>query len=242
MYFKSDIRLTLNIIQVFNDAIIQNFKGGAMKVLGVVAQKGGAGKTTLTVHLATYAEQQGLSVLVVDTDAQKSASKWAHRRESETPAVFYSEVSGVPDVLKKAKGKGFDLVLVDTAPSHSVDTAKVAKLTDFSIIPSRPAVFDIDAISNTTRLLAQIDANAAIVLNACPVGRGGENSLTTEVRKALADSEYPVCPVSITQRAAFTHALIDGRAVNEFEPTGKAAKEIQNLWNWINEQLGAKHG
>lgn len=213
-----------------------------MKVLGIVAQKGGAGKTTLTVHLATYAEQQGLSVLIIDTDAQKSASKWAHRREQQTPAVFYSEVSNVQAVLKKAQAKGFDLVLIDTAPSHSADTAKVAQLADFSLIPSRPAVFDIDAISNTTRLLSQLSVNAAIVLNACPVGRGGENSLTTEVRKSLNDSEYPVCPVSVTQRAAFTHALIDGRAVNEFEPTGKAAKEIQNLWNWVNEQLEVTHG
>lgn len=211
-----------------------------MKVLGIVAQKGGAGKTTLTVHLATYASQQGMSVLIVDTDLQKSASKWAHRRETDTPTVIYSEVGKVGDVLSKAKQKGFDLVLIDTAPSHSADVAAVAKLVDYSIIPSRPAVFDIDAISNTTHLLNQLNAKAAIVLNACPVGRGGENALTTEVRKALADSEYPVCPVSVTQRAAFTHALIDGRAVNEFEPSGKAAKEVQGLWSWISNEMGER--
>jgi chromosome partitioning protein len=209
-----------------------------MKTLGIVAQKGGAGKTTLTVHLATFAQQQGLSVLVVDTDQQKSLSKWAHRRKDKNPSVLYSDVVGLPVILKKAKDKGFDLVIVDTAPSHSGETAQVSRLVDFSIIPSRPAILDIDAISNTTKLLHQVSAKAAIVLNACPHGRGGENSTTTEVRHVLKGAEFEVCPFSITQRAAFGHALIDGRAVNEFEPTGKAAKEISNLWFWINKKLG----
>jgi chromosome partitioning protein len=191
----------------------------------------------LTVHLATYAQQQGLSVLIIDTDRQKSVSKWAHRRSDDKPVVFYSEVAGLAGVIGKAEAKGFDLVIVDTAPSHSSETAMVSKAVQFSIIPTRPSILDIDAISNTTKLLHQLKAKAGIVLNACPPGRGGENSTTSEVRQVLKGSEFPVCPISITQRAAFSHALIDGRAVNEFEPGGKAAREISGLWNWLNEQL-----
>ena len=62
----------------------------------------------------------------------------------------------------------------------------------------------------------------------------------------LADYPIPVAPVSIGLRAALAHALVDGRAVNEFDPSGKAAREMMKLWQlmeaslWPNELRSAR--
>ena len=56
-----------------------------MKVVAVVSQKGGSGKTTLAVHLATCAHLSGQKVALVDLDPQATARRWGDRREVEGP-------------------------------------------------------------------------------------------------------------------------------------------------------------
>jgi chromosome partitioning protein len=56
-----------------------------------------------------------------------------------------------------------------------------------------------------------------------------------ESREALAP--HPVAPVALTQRAALQHAMIDGRAVHEYEPGGKAAAEMRDLYTWTRGKL-----
>jgi hypothetical protein len=58
-----------------------------MKVVAIVSEKGGAGKTTVTVHLAVAAQLAGLDVAIVDLDPQASATEWADQRGSAPEAV-----------------------------------------------------------------------------------------------------------------------------------------------------------
>jgi chromosome partitioning protein len=73
------------------------------------------------------------------------------------------------------------------------------------------------------------------MLNAFPPSRDGEAGLTGRLDRRLSRNDLPVAPISIEQRAAFAHALIDGRAVTEFDPTGRGAGEIGALWTWLKE-------
>jgi chromosome partitioning protein len=114
----------------------------------------------------------------------------------------------------------------------------IATAVDFVLIVSRPALFDLDAIRSAVEQVIASGTPGAILLNACPPGRGvGEASVTVEARRALQGAPLPVVPVSITQRAAFAHALNSGAAVHEFEPDGKAAGEIATLWSWLVEAM-----
>jgi hypothetical protein len=74
-----------------------------MLTLAVVSQKGGAGKTTLTVHLAVAAMRAGEKVAILDTDPQHSASAWARTREDEEPLVVEVDPGEVPEALAAAK-------------------------------------------------------------------------------------------------------------------------------------------
>lgn len=209
-----------------------------MKTLAVLARKGGVGKTTLAVHLAVVAGQAGRRVILVDADPQRSATGWWEARADEAPELVQCNAAQIGDALKAAEAAGVDLAVVDTRPSVEADTVTVARQSDFVLIPSRPSILDLRAIGATVDVVVAVKAHAAIVLNAVPPGRGtAEAALTAEARAALAAYQVAVAPVTIGQRAALAHALVDGQAVTEFEPNGKASAELRHLWNFVRSAL-----
>lgn len=209
-----------------------------MKTIAVLAQKGGSGKTTLTVHLAVLAGQRGQRVAVLDCDPQRSALDWYQARESEMPTMVEAGTDQLGEILDTARGDDYDLALIDTAPHAEAGIVAAARAADFCLVPCRPAVLDLRAIGKTVEILQKINAPFAVVLNACPPSRGfGEASIVTEARAALGTGGVPTLTATATQRAAFSHALIDGRAVTEFAPGSRAAAEINTLLNEIMETL-----
>lgn len=210
-----------------------------MKTLALLARKGGAGKTTLAVHLAVIAAQSGRRVLLVDTDPQRSAAGWWRSRSADVPELVECDASRLATVLEAAQADGVDLVVVDTRPSVEADTTAAARLADLVLIPTRPAIFDLRAIAATVEVVQAAHRPAAIVLNAAPPpGRGSaETTLTAEARRALSVYGRPVAPVAVAQRAALAHALVAGLAVSEFEPNGRAAAELTALFRFVEESL-----
>jgi chromosome partitioning protein len=209
-----------------------------MKTLSLIAQKGGTGKTTLSIHLAVQANLAGLNVLLIDLDPQASATAWWRRRSAQTPALVQSQGETLSRILSTARDQHYDLVVIDTAPHNSQDASMCARVSDLVLIPSRPAILDLDAIGASTELLSQLGVKAEIVLNACPPPtRYGQPQIVTEARQALGIYGIPVSAATISQRAAFSHALIDGRAVVEYDRKGKAARELEQLWHGLRQEL-----
>lgn len=205
-----------------------------MKTLAIIAQKGGSGKTTLAVHMAVCATLRNLHTAIIDIDPQASAYKWNQSRPDELKLdATKAEVGQIPAFLKQAKAGGIDLVIIDTAPHSDSTAAIVAQLADFVLIPCRPARFDLDAIASTAQITKVAKTTAAVVINAAPRGR-----LAEEARAALEQQGVTVLDSVIHQRAAYSHAVIDGRSVHEYEPGGKAAAEIDELYDLITRLVG----
>jgi chromosome partitioning protein len=210
-----------------------------MKKLGMIAQKGGTGKTTLSIHLAVQASLSGLKVLIVDIDPQASATSWWRRRNESEPELIQADGPSLDQVLDSARRRDYDLAVVDTAPHSSEDASLCAGLCDWVYIPTRPAILDLDAIRPSTDLVSEVGVTANILLNSCPPPtQFGEPHIVTEAREALRTYGIPVCPVAISQRVAFGYALIDGRAVSEYDHEGKAALEINRLWSSLRGGIG----
>lgn len=210
-----------------------------MKIVTLLAQKGGTGKTTLSIHLAVLAASRGMRVVIADIDPQRSAGVWKNRRKEESPAVIFLTAKALKKTIADFKKQGVDLLVIDTPP-HSHDDATIAvQVADFVLIPSRPAILDLEAIGASVDIVKGLDGKAAIVLNGCPFpGKSGERAIVMEAREALGGYGLPVAPAAISNRVALSHSLIGGQAVTEFESDGKAAVEIRKLMNWINEEIG----
>ncbi len=114
-----------------------------MKVLGLLARKGGAGKTTLAIHFAVMAQASGKRVLLVDLDPQRSSAGWWRARDAETPQLVETEPDKLRDILDAARADGIDLVVLDTRPSVEADAVQVAMLADVIVVPTRPAILDL---------------------------------------------------------------------------------------------------
>jgi chromosome partitioning protein len=201
-----------------------------MKTIAIISQKGGSGKTTIAVHLAVCTVRAGKVAAIIDLDPQASAVEWQSRRQADTPEVITSTPERLASLLKQANENGADLAIIDTAP-HSDHAATIAAdLADVVLIPCRPAAFDIAAIGTTLNILKLTNAKerAVILLNAVPP-RG---SLTNEAEDGLS-ALAPVVPIRMAHRAAYSHAVNDGRSVEEYDPHGKAAAEIRDLYKWI---------
>lgn len=204
-----------------------------MKTIAFLSQKGGSGKTTLAVHSAVAAQEDGESVLILDTDAQKSVATWREARTESLPLVAPISVAQLDDVMTAARHDGIAYCIIDTAPHATPEAARIATAVDLVVIPCRPTAFDLAAAGSAVQIVRAAKAHAVFVLSACPF-RAPE---IIETRQVLENFGLPVSPAVITDRRAFARAVATGRAVTEFETGGKAAEEIRALWQWIKEQL-----
>jgi chromosome partitioning protein len=205
-----------------------------MKTIAVISQKGGAGKTTLAVHLAVAATAVGQAVAVIDLDPQASATSWKDLRAEETPPVVTTPVSRLAQVLETAAEHGAILAIIDTAPHSEAAALAAARSADLILIPCRPAILDLKAIGLTVDLATLAGKPARVVFNAVPA-RG---TLADEAATAVASYQVPIAPVRIGQRAAYVHALTRGQTAQEYEPESKAAAEIKRLYKWTCKQVG----
>ena len=211
-----------------------------MITVAVVSQKGGAGKTTLTIQLAVAAELDGKPTAVIDLDPQASAKSWSDGRNQEAPAVISAQATRLDkDILKTAREAGVKLCLIDTAPHSERDALMAARAADFVLIPCRPAIFDIRAIGNTIDMVNLAKVPACVVLNAVKPRKGFADSRTDDAAQAISSYDIEIAPVRIVERVAFEDSITAGQGVLEYDPKGKAAAELQSLYKWLWEKVAA---
>ena len=208
-----------------------------MKTLAIVSRKGGAGKTTIALHLAVAAEALGLSVAVFDLDPQASAAIWGDRRSAaghgSGPAVIPAQAPRLTALLAQAKAQDADLVILDTAPHADGIASDAAAHADAILIPCRPSTLDLDAIGASVRLATAAGKPAYVVANAVPA-QGAEAG---QMREALEQAGVQVSPVELHQLKAFASYIQEGRTAQEAEPKSKAAREVRELAQWICEKV-----
>jgi chromosome partitioning protein len=204
-----------------------------MKTLAIISRKGGAGKTTIALHLAVAAEARGFATAVFDLDPQASAALWSDHRGEPLPAVVPAQAPRLSSLLGQARGQDADLAILDTAPHADGIASEAASHADLILIPCRPSAFDLDAIGASIRLARAAEKPAIVIINAAPV-QGVE---TGEAIRAIQGAGVEVCPVVLHQRKPYASRIHEGRTATEIEPKGKAAAETQALLLWICEKV-----
>ena len=212
---------------------VQVFFLELMNTIAIISQKGGAGKTTVALHLAVSSTRAGRNTAIIDLDPQASAASWGDRREAALPVVLSAHASRLTPEIARVRQTEGDMLYLDTAPHDNDATLKVADAADLVLIPCRTAIMDLEAIQSTLRLVRTTGTPAFVVLNAvAPAGHDADHAAAT-----LTDLAIEVCPVRLGQRVALARALITGQAAQEIEPNGKAATEIEQLHDFITAHL-----
>ena len=204
-----------------------------MYTVAVISQKGGAGKTTLALNLAVASEYAAHPALVVDLDPQGSASAWSASRGADTPVVTPAQAHALERTIRTARDAGAELILIDTAPHAEQVALAAARHADLVLIPCRPSILDLRAVTASRDIAALAKTPAVAVLNGTPP-RG---FLADDAATALQEQDLEVATPRIGQRADFVHAATASQGVVETHRGGKAAVEILALHVWIREHV-----
>ncbi len=209
-----------------------------MHVLVLASQKGGSGKTTLSGHLAVEAEMAGVGpVALIDTDPQGSLSHWWNARQAATPHFAKVGLRELGDALAQMKASGIRLAVIDTPPAITASIAQVVAHADLVAVPTRPSPHDLRAVGATVEIAERHGKPVIFVVNAAtPRAR-----ITGEAAIALSQ-HGTVAPVTLHHRVDFAASMVDGRTVGEVVAKSPSAKEVRDLWLYIQDRLARLTG
>ncbi len=205
-------------------------------IISLLNQKGGVGKTTLAVHLATALAQQGRRIMMVDADPQGSALDWSASRERD--ALF--PVIGLPKpILHRELPKlaaDYDFLVVDGAP-RVYDVARSAIMaSDLVLIPVQPSPYDVWAAKEIVDLIGEVVAFKENLKSLFVINRKIVNTaIGRDVIEALSEYELPVLKAQICQRVSFAESAARGQTVLETEPESIASQEVHALTKEVME-------
>ena len=208
-----------------------------MKVIAVLNQKGGSGKTTIATHLARALQLDGADVLLVDSDPQGSARDWAAVRDDQPVTVVGIDRPTIDRDLKNVARK--DFVVIDGAPQAADLAVSAIKAADFILIPVQPGPYDIWATADLVELVKQrIEVTDGRLQAAFIVSRAIKGTkIGAEVAEALEGYGLPVLASRITQRVSYPGTAATGTTVLDAEPASDAAAEVRDLAAEIMQKL-----
>jgi chromosome partitioning protein len=210
------------------------------KVIAVLNQKGGSGKTTISTNVASWLHSQGESTLLVDLDPQGSASDWADAREGDELCPVVRMGKSISRELPKI-ARDYDWVVIDGAPQVSELAAAAVRAADVVMIPVQPSPYDIWACSDLVELLkARQEVTDGHPRGAFVISRAIKNTrLSGEVMQALEGYELPIFANGTTQKVDYANTAKWGGSVVDLEDEHKARFEIKMLVKELKEFANA---
>src|ERR1700759_5491393 len=205
----------------------------AMYVIVCASQKGGSGKTTLSGHLAVEACRAGAGeIALIDTDPQGSLAAWWNARQAPVPHFVKAGISDLEEALTGLHQAGIKIAVIDTPPAITQSISPVVAHADLVLVPTRPSPHDLRAVGATVDIAERHGKPVIFVINAATA----RARITSESAVALSQ-HGTVAPVTIHHRVDFAASMIDGRTVGEVVPNSQSAKEITELWLYIQSRL-----
>jgi cellulose biosynthesis protein BcsQ len=210
-----------------------------MNIITMASRKGGAGKSTLTAHLAAFCHQSGHRCTIIDADPQGSLSLWHSLRRDGQPNLR-DGARGIERALAMAMVDGYQWVFIDTAASMWVVAQEAIRAATLVAVPARPGFFDLNAVRETIATARQHNKPYAVVLNSAPVKRDDKEAPAVLQSRAYFDKlGIPVWSGQISQRTGYVLTLAAGSSIGEVAPESAAGVEIAGLWSAIERSVAA---
>jgi len=205
-----------------------------MKVIAILNQKGGVGKTTLSINIARALQLGDFNIVLVDADPQGSARDWNDANDGQLIPVVGLDRKSLPADIKNLSG--YDFAIVDGAPQTKELAIAAIKSADIVLIPVQPSPLDIWATNDLIELVRERQEltgdkpKAAYI-----VSRQIQNTTVgNEVRNVLAESGIKVFNSGTFQRIAYSDIITQGKTVFESHDD-KAKSEMIKITNELGE-------
>lgn len=207
-----------------------------MKTIVIANQKGGSGKSTLTVHLAAAAEAAGDGpAIITDTDPQGTAGDWFNQRRKaglETPRYAPLALDNLTGKLRALDDAGAAYLFIDTAPSVGAVNAELFAAADLILIPLNPTPADLRALVKGLPLVKAAGKPFNFILT-----RVRANLRNNDGAAMALDALGLVMPVRMHERVIYAETFAHGKTALEIEPNGVAALEVEELWESVKARI-----
>lgn len=207
-------------------------------IISFVQRKGGVGKTTLAVSVASELRRRGAHLALIDADPQHSACKWAELGHLEFPvyemALADNPVTQWAETVRKVP---YRCLIIDSSPNERSVAAAMA-LATIGVVPCTPSGLDIDATVQTLQIVRAVRQRRRAPLNVVLVpNRVDLRTLEgRQIVEELHDMGEAVGP-AIGARSAFVRAFAVGRPLHEFAASSQADNEIKQLCSFLETRL-----
>lgn len=202
-----------------------------MKILAVLSQKGGTGKSHAVRSLAVAAILDGRKVAIIDADPQGTVVAWAKRRKHNAPHVVALGSQTIASQIEALRGRGAELILIDTPPHAQPVISMAAEVATACLIMTGAFLEELETVAAVAAIAKSLQRPAAISLN-----RVGRSHALTLARTALSTFGVPVCPTAMAQLITHAYASAEGQTANERDPRGKAAQEVTDVYQWLKKE------
>ena len=208
-----------------------------MPVIALVGNKGGAGKTTLTVNLAVGLGRVG-RVVILDTDPQGSSAQWRAIAEDDTIPDVVAATEYLAEQVRDLR-TNYDYVVVDCPPYvQAPQTMSILQVSDLALIPVQPSPFDLWASVHIEDAVVHArDANPALKAMLVINQLEPRTTFSQLMRDALGEIDIPVSETAIRRRAIYRASVLEGRSVYAMGKRG--AEAVEELDLLIKEVTGS---
>lgn len=204
------------------------------KIIAFANQKGGSGKTTLSVNLAVLWSNSQYRVAVIDADNQKSLIYWLESRRKYYGEdnigidIYPYDASTLVESVKEIKRK-YDFIIIDSPPSITFDTIQILQSSDHVYVPVLPSPIDLMATIPFLNLARQQRKKTTIILNRVMPRAKLTDAMILRLRYAGAK----IARSRISSKVIFAETYSVGRGVIDINVTSNASREIINIGNEI---------
>ena len=185
-----------------------------MKILTVTGYKGGVGKSTTAIHLATYLSEKGHTILI-DGDPNRSTMGWSKRGDTRLPFSVVDERQAM-----KSVGDADYLIMDTPARPNTDDMQELAKGCDLLILPTQPDVLSLEPMLMTARDLENAKYRVLVTIAPPPPNRDGEIMLND-----LKEGDIPVFETIVRRTIGFAKAALNGVPIRDLKE-----KRFQDAW------------
>ena len=205
-----------------------------MKVISLINQKGGVGKTTLGLSLAARWHLSGKSVAIIDADPQKSAVFWKGQQSPDSRLLGIDVyAASLPSEIRSSRDLKVDYLIVDTPGTDQMMTRSAVNISDAILIPVQPSSFDVRASAPSVQAALATGKPTAYVVNRFV----HQSQLGREVMTSLRKTPARLILKAMGQYQAFSRSAGEGETPTTMFPDTAASQNVEAVGQAIDEWL-----
>lgn len=223
-------------------------------IITIANSKGGSGKSTISINLATKLALDSKDVLVIDTDEQRSVEKFCNIRSDKDINQLFTcaskSGSALTDTIKQMVSK-YDVILIDTKATINTEQKKAMLISDFVIMPTTTSQIDLSELLNMFEIVSNIkdindDLKSFIVLNRInpnPFLCNEPEDLKNFIESYTKENELQditILDSIIHDRIDYKRSIAKGLGVCELDNENSCNKEFSTFYDELISKIESK--